>query len=71
MSSCLENGFLKNNFYVNSLKDIENAFSKCVIGCNEYVNMAQPLVDNTPGFCLTVFASDNKFDHNILARWMI
>lgn len=71
VSSCIENGFPKNNFYINSLKDIENAFSKCVIGCNAYVYMAQPLVDNAPGFCLTVFASDNKFNHNdVLARWM-
>lgn len=32
--------------------------------------MAQLLVDNAPAFCLTVFASDNKFNHNdVLARW--
>jgi len=32
--------------------------------------MAQPLIDNAPAFCLTVFASDNKFNHtDVLARW--
>ncbi|XP_039308140.1 uncharacterized protein LOC120358322 isoform X1 [Solenopsis invicta] len=71
VSSCKKNGFPKNNFYVNSVKDIENAFSKYVVGCNAYVYMAQPLIDNAPAFCLTVFASDdNRFNHNdVLARW--
>jgi len=49
---------------VNSVKNIENAFSKNVVGCNAYVYMAQPFVDNAPAFCLTVFVSDNKFNHN-------
>jgi len=34
------------------------------------VYMAQPLIDNAPAFCLTVFASDNKFNRtDVLARW--
>lgn len=71
VSSCKEHVFPKNNFYVNSVKDIENAFTNYVVGCNAYVYMAQPLIDNAPAFCLTVFASDNKFTHNdVLARWM-
>lgn len=69
-SSCKENGFPKNNFYVNSVKDIENAFTNNTIGCNAYVYMAQPLVDNAPAFCLIVFASDNKFNYNdVLVTW--
>lgn len=71
VSSCGKNGLPKNNFYVNSVKDIENAFSKYDVGCNAYVYMAQLLIDNAPAFCLTVFASDNKFNYNdVLTRWM-
>jgi len=70
VSCCKENGFPKNNFYINSVKDVENAFSNYVVGCNAYVYMAQPLIDNASAFCLTVFASDNKFNHtDVLARW--
>jgi len=70
VSCCKENGFPKNNFYINSVKDIENAFSNYVVGCNAYMYMAQPLIDNAPAFCLTAFASDNKFNHtDVLARW--
>jgi len=70
VSCCKENGFPKNNFYINSVKDIDNAFSNYVVDCNAYVYMAQPLIDNAPAFCLTVFASDNKFNRtDVLARW--
>ncbi|KAL0098820.1 hypothetical protein PUN28_020765 [Cardiocondyla obscurior] len=70
VSPCQENGFPRSNVYVNSVQDIENAFLKYAIGCNAYVYMAQPLIDNSSAFCLAVFASNNKFNYeDVLTRW--
>ena len=45
------------NFVVNSAEDIKNAFEKEVTCINAYVFIAQPLVENTPAFCLAIFGS--------------
>ncbi|KAK4886217.1 hypothetical protein RN001_002488 [Aquatica leii] len=48
----------------------ESAFAEENMSCNAYVYMAQPLVDKSSAFCLTVFGSDNKFScEHVLKRW--
>lgn len=68
---CKKNGFpTTNNFYVNSIEDIRTAFQNETLSNNAYVFMAQPLVDKAPAFCVAIYGSENRFDHNsVLQRW--
>lgn len=55
---CRENGFpVANNFFVQSFRDIEQAFARSNMSNNAYVFTAQPLQDEIPVFCLTIFGS--------------
>lgn len=55
---------------INTLKDITDKVKHGILSHNAYVFMAQPLVDNTPAFCLTIFGSDNRFlSDDVLKRW--
>lgn len=57
-------------FKVNSISDIQMAFENHQISCNAYLYMAQPLDNNSPGFVLSVFGSNNVFDgSDVLKRW--
>lgn len=66
-----EHGFPKTDQYqVNSVEDIRNAFSNSPQSVNAYVFMAQPLVDKAPAFCVSIFGSDNKFNsEDVFTRW--
>ncbi|CAH1103849.1 unnamed protein product [Psylliodes chrysocephalus] len=68
---CKKKGFpLTNKFYVNSVNDISRAFMNETICNNAYVFAAQPLVDKSPAFCLSIYGSDNVFQHtDVLKRW--
>ncbi|XP_030753635.1 uncharacterized protein LOC115880545 [Sitophilus oryzae] len=57
-------------FPVDSICDIEEAFKNESLAINAYIFMAQPLVDGSPAFCISVFGSDNRFTYeNVSKRW--
>ncbi|CAH0562941.1 unnamed protein product [Brassicogethes aeneus] len=57
-------------YVVNTLSDIEIALKEGTISNNAYVFMAQPLAEHTPGFCLGIFGTDNRFNYkDVLKRW--
>ncbi|XP_043289665.1 uncharacterized protein [Venturia canescens] len=50
-------------------KIVEN-FEKGTIASLAYVIIAQPLIENAPSFCLSIFGTDNKFyATDVLNRW--
>ncbi len=67
----LENGVPNNNaFLATSAKAIANYFETSSRADYAYTIMAQPLSPISPSFCLTVFATDNKFKaQDVTARW--
>ncbi|XP_050514976.1 uncharacterized protein LOC126890166 [Diabrotica virgifera virgifera] len=59
-----------NKFPVDSVSDIENAFKNKTLAINAYIFMAQPLVDGSPAFCISIFGSDNRFtSEDVYKRW--
>lgn len=57
-------------FIVHSISDIKNAFKNESMAINAYVYVAQPLVDGAPGFCVSIFGSDNRFTtDDVSRRW--
>lgn len=66
-----ENGMpITNKFMARNVLEIESHFLNTSISTIAYVIMAQPPVENTPPFVLTLFSTDNKFTSlDVLHRW--
>lgn len=54
---------------INCINDIKKVLQK-KLAKNAYIFMAQPLVDGSPAFCLSIFGSDNCFCfEDVLLHW--
>ncbi|CAG9814094.1 unnamed protein product [Phaedon cochleariae] len=66
-----EDGLINTAFFkATSYQEIKRQFSEETVSTYAYVIMAQPLQNNCPSFCLSVFGTDNKFSsEHVRKRW--
>ncbi len=58
------------SFMARNVKEIQEHFKYNVTSSTAYVQMAQPLSQSTPPFCLLTFLTDNRFTaETVLSRW--
>ncbi|CAG9820720.1 unnamed protein product [Phaedon cochleariae] len=67
----LKNGMPQTDTYIaTSATTIQNYFETGIKATYAYVVMAQPVVSNSPSFCLSMFGTDNKFTaQEVVDRW--